>query len=118
VLQALAYLYHQTTYVIPIAGVQTTEHLQALASAATIRLSEEEIKSIQDAAPFDPLFPMNFLYPVQDGKGYSTKLTLADHVHYKMSAHVEAPVKPSVGGYCPIILTGKVANRAFSFTNR
>ncbi|KAL3447456.1 NADP-dependent oxidoreductase domain-containing protein [Aspergillus insuetus] len=92
---ALAYLYHQTTYVIPIAGVQTTEHLKALSDAATIRLSDEEVKSIQDAAPFDPLFPMNFLYSVKDGKGYSTKLTLADHVHYKMAAHIEAPVKPS-----------------------
>jgi hypothetical protein len=96
VLQALAYLYHQTTYVIPIAGVQTIEHFRALADAATIRLSDEEVKSIQDAAPFDPLFPMNFLYSVKDGKGYSTKLTSADHAQYKMAAHLEAPVKPSV----------------------
>ncbi|KAL3486621.1 NADP-dependent oxidoreductase domain-containing protein [Aspergillus germanicus] len=92
---ALAYLYHQTTYVIPIAGVQTIEHLRALADAATIRLSDEEVRSIQDAAPFDPLFPMNFLYAVKDGKGYNTKLTLADHVQCKMAAHLEAPVKPS-----------------------
>jgi aryl-alcohol dehydrogenase-like predicted oxidoreductase len=96
--QALAYLYHQTTYVIPIAGVQTIVHLRALADAATIRLSDEEVKSIQDAAPFDPLFPMNFLYSVKDRKGYSTKLTLADHVQYKMAAHLEAPVKASVSG--------------------
>ncbi|KAL3467191.1 NADP-dependent oxidoreductase domain-containing protein [Aspergillus heterothallicus] len=93
---ALAYLYHQSTYVVPIVGVQTTEHITALTEAATIRLSDEEIKSIQDAAPFDPLFPMNFLYAVNDGKGYSTRLTTADHVQYQMAAYIDAPVKPSV----------------------
>ncbi|KAL2839514.1 NADP-dependent oxidoreductase domain-containing protein [Aspergillus pseudoustus] len=92
---ALAYLYHQTTYVIPIVGVQTIEHIKGLADAPTIRLTDEEIKSIQDAAPFDPLFPMNFLYAVQDGKGYSTRLTTADHVQYQMAAYIDAPAKPS-----------------------
>ncbi|KAL2814011.1 NADP-dependent oxidoreductase domain-containing protein [Aspergillus granulosus] len=91
---ALTYLYHQSTYVIPIVGVQTTEHVKSLADAVTIQLSEEEVRSIQDAAPFDPLFPMNFLYKVTDGKGYSTRLTPADNVQYQMAAHIHAPVKP------------------------
>ncbi|KAI9369680.1 NADP-dependent oxidoreductase domain-containing protein [Aspergillus egyptiacus] len=90
---ALAYLYHQSTYVIPIVGVQTIDQVKAMNDAVTVRLSKDEIQAIQDAAPFNPLFPMNFLYDCKDGKGYSTRLTPADHMQYRMWAHIDAPPK-------------------------
>ncbi|THW09240.1 Aldo/keto reductase [Aureobasidium pullulans] len=58
---ALAYLFAQSTYVFPIVGVQTVEHVKAMPDALRITLTPEEIAKIQDAAPFDPLFPMSFL---------------------------------------------------------
>ncbi|KAL4795921.1 NADP-dependent oxidoreductase domain-containing protein [Aspergillus venezuelensis] len=82
-----------STYVVPIVGVQTTDHVKVMNDAITVKLSAEDIRSIQDAAPFSPLFPMNFLFDTKGDKGYSTKLTLADHVQYKMGAWVDAPAK-------------------------
>ncbi|KAL3481001.1 NADP-dependent oxidoreductase domain-containing protein [Aspergillus californicus] len=90
---ALAYLYHQSTYVIPIVGVQTTDHVKSMNDAITVQLSADEIRSIQEAAPFNPLFPMNFLFDCKDGKGYSTRLTPGDLVHYNMAASIDAPAK-------------------------
>ena len=78
---------------VPIVGVQTTDHVKVMNDAITVKLSAEEIRSIQDAAPFNPLFPMNFLFDTKGDKGYSTKLTLADHVQYKMGAWIDAPAK-------------------------
>ncbi|KAL4802097.1 NADP-dependent oxidoreductase domain-containing protein [Aspergillus unguis] len=95
---ALAYLFYQSTYVIPIVGVQTTDHVRAMNDAITLKLSSEEIRSIQDAAPFNPLFPMSFLFGKNNGKGYSTRLTTADHVQYRMGAWINAPPKQSVYG--------------------
>ncbi|KAL4974727.1 NADP-dependent oxidoreductase domain-containing protein [Aspergillus desertorum] len=93
---ALAYLFHQSTYVIPIVGVRTTEHVRVMNDAITVRLSPEEIPSIQEAAPFNPLFPMRFSFGCNDGKGYSTRLTLADHAQYRMGAWIDAPAKQPV----------------------
>ncbi|KAH8889169.1 Aldo/keto reductase [Thozetella sp. PMI_491] len=93
---ALAYLFHQSTYVFPIVGVQTTSHVKAMVDALTVKLSEQEIKAIQEAAPFNPLFPMNFLYPCKDGNGYNLQLTAKDHVQYRMAAWIDTPGKPPV----------------------
>ncbi|KAL2817941.1 NADP-dependent oxidoreductase domain-containing protein [Aspergillus cavernicola] len=90
---ALAYLFHQSTYVIPIVGVQTTDHVKSMNDAITIKLSPEEIRSIHDAAPFHPLFPINFLFDCEGGKGYNTRLTAADNVPYRMAAWIDAPAK-------------------------
>ncbi|KAL4901587.1 hypothetical protein BDW74DRAFT_187230 [Aspergillus multicolor] len=90
---ALAYLFHQSTYVVPIVGVQTTDHVKVMNDAITVKLSPEEIQSIQDAAPFNPLFPMNFLFDCKGGKGYTTRLTPADHAQYRMGAWIDAPSK-------------------------
>ncbi len=94
--QALAYLFHQSTYVIPIAGVQSVDHIKVMNDAITTRLSFEEIQSIQDAAPFEPLFPMSFLFGCKNGKGYSTRLTPADNLQYGMWARFDAPEKRTV----------------------
>ncbi|KAH6646716.1 NADP-dependent oxidoreductase domain-containing protein [Truncatella angustata] len=91
---ALAYLFHQSTYVFPIVGVQTTAHVRAMEEALAVKLSQDEIRRIQEATHFNPLFPMNFLYPNQEGKGYSLQLTAADNVQYQMSAWIDVPGRP------------------------
>lgn len=94
--QALAYLFHQSTYVFPIVGVQTPEHVRAMPDALRVSLSEAEIAKIHDAAPFNPLFPNNFFFPYKDGKGYKTGLRTSDVVQYKMAAWVDAPPRQQV----------------------
>ncbi|KAH6616475.1 NADP-dependent oxidoreductase domain-containing protein [Boeremia exigua] len=87
---ALAYLFHQSTYVFPIVGVQTVEHVKAIPNALNIQLSNEEIDRIHNAAPFDPLFPNTFLFA---NKGYNTRLTAADQTNYQMTTWINAPPK-------------------------
>ncbi|KAI1772244.1 aldo/keto reductase [Hypoxylon cercidicola] len=59
---ALAWVYHKTPYVFPIVGGRKVEHLRSNVDALTISLSEEEMKTIDDAGKFDPGFPMNMLH--------------------------------------------------------
>ncbi|CAN9097062.1 unnamed protein product [Alternaria alternata] len=93
---ALAYLFHQSTHVFPIVGVQTVEHVKAMVPALGISLSKEEIEEIHSAAPFNPLFPQNFIF---GGRPYSTRLTAADQANYQMAAWIDAP--PKNPGYAP-----------------
>ncbi|KAE8354352.1 NADP-dependent oxidoreductase domain-containing protein [Aspergillus coremiiformis] len=87
---ALAYLFAQSTYVFPIVGVHTVDHVHAMAEALTFQLSTDEIRAIQGAAPFVPIFPMAFLF----GKDhYHTRMTAADHKQYQMAAWIDAPPK-------------------------
>ncbi|KAJ9144488.1 Aldo/keto reductase [Pleurostoma richardsiae] len=88
---ALAYLFHQSTYVFPIVGVQTVEHVKALPDAARVKLLDEDIDAIHNAAPFNPLFPNNFFFQCKDGRGYKLGLTPADHGQYQMAAWIDAP---------------------------
>lgn len=91
-IQALAYLFHQSTHVVPIVGVQTVDHVNALPAALGISLSKEEIDEIHGAAPFNPLFPNTFLFEKQ----YNTRLTVADQIHYQMATWLAAPPKKPV----------------------
>ncbi|KAI0466825.1 norsolorinic acid reductase [Xylaria cf. heliscus] len=59
---AQAYVMHKTPYVFPIIGGRTVEHLKDNIKALTLSLSEEDIKEIESAAPFDLGFPNNFAY--------------------------------------------------------
>jgi aryl-alcohol dehydrogenase-like predicted oxidoreductase len=93
---ALAYLFHQSTHVFPIVGVQTVEHVNAMVPALGIALSKEEIDEIHRAAPFNPMFPQNFIF---GGQLYSTRLTAADQANYQMAAWIDAP--PKNPGYAP-----------------
>lgn len=88
--QALAYLFHQSTYVFPIVGVQTVDHVKKMPNAVNIQLSDEEIEEIQNAAPFNPLFPNSFLFA---GRSYNTKLTAAGQTNYQMPTWINAPPK-------------------------
>jgi aryl-alcohol dehydrogenase-like predicted oxidoreductase len=58
---ALAYVMHKTPYVFPIIGGRKVEHLRDNIKALSLELTEEDMKDIEGATPFDLGFPMNFL---------------------------------------------------------
>ena len=96
---ALAYLFAQSTYVFPIVGVQKVEHVEAMTDSLHIKLTDEEVKQIQTAAPFDPPFPADFHFTFSGDQDYSTKLTTANNQQYQMWAWIDAPERPT--GYKP-----------------
>lgn len=59
---AQAYVMHKTPYVFPIIGGRTVDHLKANIEALNLSLSEDDIKEIESAAPFDLGFPTGFFY--------------------------------------------------------
>jgi len=93
--QALAYILHKTPYIVPIVGGRKVEHLKSNVEALRIELSKEDMDEIDTAAPFDPGFPMSFLFSFGGAK-YDLNLTAADVFHYKMAAHFDVPPKQSV----------------------
>jgi hypothetical protein len=76
--------------------VQTIEHVKAMPDALRIKLSKEDIDGIQDAIPFDPLFPMNFLFNFQGNQKYNLRMTATHNQQYQMSAWIDAPPKQTV----------------------
>jgi hypothetical protein len=68
--------------------------------ALRIKLSKEDIRAIQDAASFNPLFPMNFLFNFKRDQEYNLGLTAADNQQYQMSAWIDAPPKQPVSDLC------------------
>lgn len=90
---AIAYLLAQSPYVVPIVGVQTAAHVRALPDALTIQLKRDDIKKIHDASPFDPLFPMNFLFNFRGDQPYHTFLTEKDSQQYQMASLLGGPPK-------------------------
>src|SRR6266516_6126564 len=57
---ALAYVMHKTPYVFPVIGGRKLEHLKSNIEALNVKLSPTDIEIIENAAPFDIGFPMNF----------------------------------------------------------
>lgn len=94
--QALAYVMHKTPNVFPIIGGRKIEHLKANVEALRIQLSKEDLEAIEDAIPFDPGFPMNFL---TRGQKWDVNGSLMNSTLMKNAAHVDAlprlqPIKP------------------------
>lgn len=58
---ALAYVLHKAGNVFPIVGGRKVEHLQDNIKALSIKLTDEQIKYLEDQKPFDLGFPLNFL---------------------------------------------------------
>lgn len=56
---ALAYVMHKTPYVFPIVGGRKVEHLKGNIEALSLELTDDEMKEIEDAVPFDIGFPMS-----------------------------------------------------------
>lgn len=59
---AQAYVMHKAPYVFPIVGGRKIEHLKSNIEALSLQLSDEDIKEIEDAVPFDLGFPHNFIW--------------------------------------------------------
>ena len=51
---------HKVPHVFPIVGGRKIEHLKGNIEALGLELSDEDMNDIDDAAPFDVGFPMNF----------------------------------------------------------
>ncbi|KAI0632845.1 aryl-alcohol dehydrogenase [Trametes polyzona] len=64
---AIAYVMQKTPYVFPIIGGRKVEHLHANLEALDLVLTEEHVKTIEGAVPFDLGFPSNI---VGDGSEY------------------------------------------------
>ncbi|KAJ5812697.1 hypothetical protein N7447_009720 [Penicillium robsamsonii] len=88
---ALAYLLQKTPYVFPMVGTRTVEHVKALEDGLKIALSKEDLEFIEDAIPFNPLFPMTFLYTFGGDRKYSIGLTPADNFQYRMASFMDSP---------------------------
>ena len=58
---ALAYVMHKAPYVFPICGGRKVDHLKGNIEALGLQLSEEDMKEIEHAYPFDVGFPHNLL---------------------------------------------------------
>ncbi|KAL1970354.1 hypothetical protein VTN77DRAFT_5514 [Rasamsonia byssochlamydoides] len=84
---ALAYILHKTPYVFPIVGQRKIEHLKANVDALSIQLSEEDMREIDEAVPFDVGFPMNFIFPEK----YTLRETAADVFWTQWSTYIDAP---------------------------
>ncbi|KPM46423.1 Norsolorinic acid reductase A [Neonectria ditissima] len=93
---ALAYLFHQTTYVFPIVGVNSIEHVEAMPEAVRVCLSKDDVDAIHQVSRFDPGFPMNFLFNYKGGQEYNLGLTAANNQQYQMGAWIHAPPKQPV----------------------
>lgn len=74
-----------------------------MADALRLKLSKDEIRSIQAAGTFSPLFPVNFLYNFRGDQNYDLSLTAANNEQYQMSAWIDAPPKQAVSDISPAI---------------
>ncbi|KAK4175365.1 NADP-dependent oxidoreductase domain-containing protein [Triangularia setosa] len=59
---ALAYVMHKVPYVFPVLGGRKVEHLKSNIEALGIELTAEEIHELENSEPFDPGYPLNFLF--------------------------------------------------------
>ncbi|RSL57425.1 hypothetical protein CEP53_006473 [Fusarium sp. AF-6] len=91
---ALAYLFHQSTYVFPIVGVNTVAHINAMPEALRVDLSKDDIDAIHEASPYDPGFPMSFYFSWTKPQKYDLSLTAANHNQIQMGAWIDVPPKP------------------------
>ncbi|CAD0115005.1 unnamed protein product [Aureobasidium uvarum] len=68
---ALAYVMSKTTNVFPLVGGRKVEHLHDNIKALTIKLSDAQIKKLEDVRSFDIGFPNNFIgeNPAISGQG-------------------------------------------------
>ncbi|KAH8587365.1 NADP-dependent oxidoreductase domain-containing protein [Bisporella sp. PMI_857] len=88
---ALAYVLQKTPYVFPIVGARTVEHVEAFADGLSIEMSQQDLDFIDGAIPFNPLFPMTFLYEFGGDRKYNVSLTPADNFQYRMAAYIDSP---------------------------
>ncbi|KAL8833766.1 MAG: hypothetical protein Q9170_004099 [Blastenia crenularia] len=76
---ALRYVMHKSTNVFPIVGGRKIDHLKGNIEALKIDLTDEEVKEIDKAVPFDVGFPLNMMFEMS-GEKYNTNMTSKDMV--------------------------------------
>lgn len=86
---ALAYVMHKSPYVFPIVGSRKLEHLKSNIEGLSIELSDEEIDFIENAAPFEIGFPLNFLFEHKNEQKYNTRMTTNDISFRKAAGHLD-----------------------------
>ncbi|KAF9450090.1 Aldo/keto reductase [Macrolepiota fuliginosa MF-IS2] len=74
---AIAYVMHKTPYVFPIVGGRKVEQLIQNIKALSIRLSDEQIRYLEGALPFDAGFPSSL---IGDGSDLSFFQKLSGHI--------------------------------------
>ncbi|UNI13458.1 hypothetical protein JDV02_000203 [Purpureocillium takamizusanense] len=94
---ALAYVMHKAPYVFPVAGGRKIEQLKANIEALTIGLSDDEIKEIENAAPFDWGFPHNLIWAGGAGTSYQNVWLLGTGGNFEYVEEVK-PILPAQGG--------------------
>ncbi|RYP48919.1 hypothetical protein DL768_005281 [Monosporascus sp. mg162] len=92
---AQAYVMHKAPYVFPIVGGRTVEHLRANIEALTLALSDDDIREIEAANPFDLGFPNSFLWgeSAPDHPGKVWLLNMAGTFDYVPETRPIAPKK-------------------------
>ncbi len=80
---ALAYVLHKTPYVFPIIGGRNVEHLKGNIEALKLQLTDEDIKEIEGAKPFDLGLPMNRFGSNADNMWLTNMGGYAQHVQDK-----------------------------------
>ncbi|RDW64877.1 norsolorinic acid reductase-1 [Coleophoma cylindrospora] len=94
---ALAYIMHKYPYVYPIIGGRKVEHLKGNIEALGLKLTNEDIDEIEDAAQFDIGFPMNMLFGMHDPDfKYRSRMTTSDMGLVAMAGPLDLPGKPSI----------------------
>lgn len=94
---ALAYVMHKTPHVFPIIGGRKVEHLKGNIEALTLRLSNEDIKDIESAYPFDLGFPHNFVW-ANSGVSNPQEVFFVQMCGTMDLVPEPQPIKPSNGG--------------------
>ena len=84
---SIAYVMHKTPNVFPVVGGRKLEHVKANIEALGIALSEADVEEIDAAWPFDPGFPMTFLF-----RGQMTPSGNASDVfNMRLTTHLDVP---------------------------
>jgi diketogulonate reductase-like aldo/keto reductase len=99
---ALAYVMHKAPYVFPIVGGRKLEHLKANIEALTLELSDEDINTIETAAPFDVGFPSKMMYQglfFNPNRRFKSSMTVQDIPLLQMGSYLATverpkPIKP------------------------
>lgn len=95
---ALAYVMHKVPYVFPVLGGRKVEHLKSNIEALGIELTAEEIQEIDSSEPFDPGYPLNFLFEAP-GQSYRLDMSARHIWQLTCNTRLETVPKPRVSGY-------------------
>ncbi|KAK1248893.1 hypothetical protein MKX08_007113 [Trichoderma sp. CBMAI-0020] len=89
---ALAYVLHKAGNVIPIVGGRKVEHLMDNIQALKIKLTDEQIKFLEEVRPFDLGFPSAFLGPDPNITGSSFRLQRTGHYSFPNAGNPKSVV--------------------------